>query len=520
MLEEIIAGFLSLFSTLTMDTPQVYRDKTIGTTGSGTKEMDDPAFRENCTEYGTFEDATSSLFTSTKIRYVQTEKDAIQVKPTFRESLTQSLKANLSITFAVFLLAAIGIGILYFDLRTCDLCFEWKSHNHTVPFSVMRIKVIGDSIEGVWLNIWFPTSIAILFGWHDFKQHYVSIMHTGFLFGLIASLYLTYLLLFGVYDTNVLYHVPCNFIFATNLIVGSLMVVRKIRKIHPNVSYSDAQIMAVVSFEFVASFAISMFYRYAAVPWFNSLDNETYRFIVATLTPILVLLPTAVCRHMALWRSSEIINPQRSFVLVYFMRGASITLYRIMQADFQSLWLFIGLSFFSGFSYVVRTATLNFRNKIWARVVKLLRKTCCARLRQLPVDTAKSRRLRADIEIQNILFESNTLIISQAYLVLYMITSFELSDWNVIKESLIRLAIGLAIEFFFNTLSIFFNLHWYNVPIPRVWSECWRRHVFANAVILLTIVSYFTVVLLKVFQTRMHDSYVVRNCTLPHESWR
>ena len=144
----------------------------------------------------------------------------------------------------------------------------------------------------------------------------------------------------------------------------------------PNVSYSDAQIMAVVSVVFLASFAISMFYRYAAVPWFNSLDNKTYKFIVATLSPVLALLPTTVCRHMALWRSSEIIDPQRSFVLVYNMRAASITLYRIMQADFQSLRLFIGLLFFSGFSYVVRTATLNFRNKLWARVVELLRKTC------------------------------------------------------------------------------------------------------------------------------------------------
>ena len=516
MLEEIIAGFLSLFSTFTMDTPHVYRDKTI--TGSNTERMSDLG---ETAEYGTFMDETASLFTSANFRRVQIETDGeIHIRRRFRESLMQSLKTNLSITFAVFLLAAIGIGILYFDLRTCDLCFEWRNHNHTLPFSVMRIKLIGDSIEVIWLNLWFPTTMVILFGWHDFKRHYISTMFSGLLFGMIVSLYLTYLLLFGVYDANVVYRVPGNVIFATNLIVGSRILVRKICEIRPNVSYSDAQIMAVVSIGFLASFAISMFYRYAAVPWFNSLDNETYKFIVATLTPILALFPTAVCRHMALWRSSEIIDPPRSFVLVYFMRGASITLYRVMQADFQSFWLFIGLSFFSGFSYVFRTATLSLRRKMWARVLKLLSKTCCTRLRQLPGDTAKSRRLRADIEIQNILFESNTLIISQAYLILYMITSFELSVWDVLQDSLVRLAIGLAIEFFFNTWSIFFTIYWYNVPITRVWSQCWRKHVFANVVILATIVCYFTPVLLKVFQTRMQDSYVVRHCTLPYENWR
>ena len=84
--------------------------------------------------------------------------------------------------------------------------------------------------------------MAILFGWHNFKRHYIltMTMYAGFLFGLISSLYLTYLLLFSVYVTNVVYGVSDDVIFATNLIMGSLIVVRKIRKIRPNVSYSDA----------------------------------------------------------------------------------------------------------------------------------------------------------------------------------------------------------------------------------------------------------------------------------------
>jgi hypothetical protein len=522
MLEEIIAGFLSLFSTFTMDTPHLSRDKE-SIIGSGVEKLDrQSALRDNetHTEYGTFLDET--VF-STKLEYVQIEGDEIEVKPTFRQSLVRSLQANLSMTLAVFLLAVIGITVIYFDLRTCDLCYEWRNHNNTIPFPVMRFKLIGDCIEGILLNLWFPASLVILFGWSDFKRHYASTAYVGFVIGLMATLYLTFLLLFGVYDTKVVYRVPGNVLFATGLIVSSLRVVRKVREIHPSVSYSDVQIMTVVSVEFLTSFMIAMYYRYAAVSWFNALNNETYKFIVATLTPLLALLPTAICKHMALWRSSEIIEPQRSFVLVYFMRGTSITLYRVMQADFKSLWLFIGLSLFSGFSYVFKIATLSLRNKIWARVIKLLRNTCCPRLRQLSINTPHSRRLKADTEIQNILFENNTLIISQAYFVLYMITSFELSDWAVIKESLIRLAIGLAIEFFFHTLSIFFHIHWYNIPIPRVWSQCWRRHVFANAVILVVIVCYFTGVLLSVFQVRMSGSsevYVIRNCTLPYENWR
>ncbi len=439
MFEEIIAGFLSLFSAFTIDTPHVYRDKT-SINGSDLEQLDESRFWDD----------------ETQTEYVKTDEDGIQVKPTFRQSMTRSLKANLSITLAVFLLATVGITFLYFDLRTCDLCFEWKNHNNTIPFPVMRFKLIGDCIEGILLNLWFPTSLMILFGWSDFKRHYISTTYVGFLIGLMATLYLTYLFLFGLYDTKVVYRVPGNVLFVIGLIVGSLVLVRKIREIHPNVSYSDVQITTVVSVQFLASFLMAMYCRYATVPWFNALDNEMYKFFVAALTPLLALFPIAVCKHMALWRSSEFIDPGRSFVLVYAMRGATITLYRIMQADFKSLWLFIALSLFSGFSYVFRTATLSIRNKIWAVVIKLLNKTCCSRLRQLPVNTSHSRRLKADTEIQNILFENNTLIISQAYLVLYMITNFELSDWTVIKESLIRLAIGYNDRILFQHFVNFF----------------------------------------------------------------
>ena len=511
MLEEIIAGFLSLFSAFTTDVPRVSRNKT--TINSSEQE----ALLYRHTEYGTFEDETTIMPVNCNYVRINNEGEIIQLKPTVQQSLIRSLKTNLSITIAVFLLAIIGITVLYLDLRTNDLCFEWRTHNHTIPLRILRLKLIGDCVEGILLSLWFPITMVILFGWSEFKRHYASTVLAGLMFGFMAILYLTFLMVYNVYDTNVVYRVPGNMLFAINLLVGSIIVVRKIREIRPNVSYSNLQMIIVISVEFLTSFAVAMFYRYLAVPLFNSLKNETWKFFVAMLTPLLILLPTAVCKHMALRRSSEIIQQQRSFILVYFMRGSSIALYRIMQADFQNLWLFVGLSFFSGLSYVFRTATWNIRNKIWARVIKLLRATCCANLRQLPVNTPHSRRLKADLEIQNILFENNILIVSQAYLVLYMISSFELSEWTVIKKSLSRLAIGLTIEFVFNTLSVFFHIHWYNIPIPRVWTKYWRRHIFANAVILVVIVCYFTVVLLSVFQVRMHNSptaYVIKNCTM------
>ena len=55
--------------------------------------------------------------------------------------------------------------------------------------------------------------------------------------------------------------------------------------------------------------------------------SDTEKF-VAVMVPGLTIIPAAICKHMALRRSSEVVDPGRSFVLVYFIRGGVILLYR------------------------------------------------------------------------------------------------------------------------------------------------------------------------------------------------
>ena len=302
-------------------------------------------------------------------------------------------------------------------------------------------------------------------------------------------------------------------------------VVRKIRQNHPTVSYTYYHIFAVFAVPLFSVFSMALFYKYGVVQWFNSLDNVWYRFILAMLSPTLALLSTALCRHIALWHTSEIIEPGRSFALVYYIRAVFITLYRIMQADFGNIWLFVGLSLVSSLAGFLRTATTRIRTKVWARIIKLLNRTCCSRLHHLPGDTPRHRRLKADIEIQNAFFENISIIWSQSYIVLYGTINFQLSDWSLVKTSLTRIAIGLGIEFVFNILSTFVRIYWYDIPVARVWSKFWKRHLFANGVIVAVFICYFVTPLLKVVGKRFHDTsaggnYVIRNCTLPYESWR
>ena len=297
---------------------------------------------------------------------------------------------------------------------------------------------------------------------------------------------------------------------------------RKFKLLHPFTSYSRFHIVIVISLDFVAGLAIAMIYKYFVVPFFNKLEDRINKAIMAAITPGIALIPTAVCKYLALKQSSEMIRPDRSFFLAYFLRGAAISLYRIMQADFKSISLFVGLSLLHGFSNVLSKATEKLREKMWLRFIACLRKTFCGRrLELVPLDTPHYRRLKADIEIQDMLFEYNALVVSQVYMVLYLITSFNKSPWLVIKGSLIRMVIGLAIDLVFNCISVFIHIHYRDVPMRRVWFKCWKRHMIANAIILMVVILFFTSDVLRVFQTLRDEwaaEYSTKNCTLPFRS--
>ena len=66
----------------------------------------------------------------------------------------------------------------------------------------------------------------------------------------------------------------------------------------------------------------------------------------------------------------------------------------------------------------------------------------------MPCNTPHYRRLKADLDIQDMPFEYSTIVTSQAYFVLYHIESFKLSMSSFFFEVLKRVAIGIAIDFF------------------------------------------------------------------------
>ena len=529
MLEEILALLLSLFSLVSNETPRVSFRETSHTQEESTD--DDkwlPYINEEYKNVDVSEELTSVslLLPNEDLHpgYNRIPSGSLLERKSVWKSFRKAIWASISMAFSLLLPTAFTIILLYADLNTNDLCFEWQHHNNTVPSSVIRIRAIGRSVEVLIINLWFPLTAVILFGWRDFKLKFLSVLYIAFIFAEATVIYYLFLLAFGVFDSHTYYRYPVNILFFTGLICCSVVMVHSIRMSDVSVSYSKLHIMALLSTQLVVSTILSYTYRYGIVSYFISFREEKYKFLVAALAPAITIIPVVICKHIALRRSSEVVHPGRSFVLASFIRGGVIYLYRIMQADFQNIWLFIGLSLFSSVMIFLKKATHRVRMALWKYIISLLRRTvCCARLGEMPCNTPHYRRLKADLDIQDMLFEYSTLVLSQAYFVSYHVESFELSMSSFFFEALKRVAIGIAIDFLFNCLSNFVQIHYYNIPIARVWKKYWKRHLFAHMIIVVVIVSYFTEVLLSCFRARESGTneipYIVKNCTFFNSDW-
>jgi hypothetical protein len=245
---------------------------------------------------------------------------------------------------------------------------------------------------------------------------------------------------------------------------------------------------------------VSMIYIYTLPLMVMDTKDETKQVILLAITPFLPVIPIVICDRCTLIEISKITNRVYGFIFVCLSRGIVISLCRIIQADFTSIWLFMGVSLFQGFLKVAGKATEGLRGKVLTDFFKRPR-------------NPKSPRFMADIEIQDMLFECTTLILSQGLVGLSLIQTCGNSHLDVLNKSLVRIAIGLGIDFIFNCLSIFIQMRWYHVPLHTAWLNHWKYHMLVNVFALS--------IILLIHKPSLITAYEIQNdnCTSVFTHW-
>jgi hypothetical protein len=439
-------------------------------------------------------------------------------------TLLHSCKTSLCVSFtiiaAVIPVSLLMISVLYMDVNTSNICYQqlMNNNNRSLPQKRMRYVIIGHDIEGIALNLWFQLSLILLFGWERFKLHHSATLLLGFVLGLVVVIFKTTLFLVEINFTETKYRYPGNVVFFFGVVYSSYMVAKKVCATFSSrtIRLKKRHVFAIISTQFFLGGLVAMAYRYAFVPWYRNTKNGTDQAIIAMSTTTLFLLPVIISENLAV-KSFLFVNAGRSFVLVYFVNGVSILLYCIMQAGVNDLDIFIALSVFRGVFQVFQTATVKIRQRIFIGIWKCLVRKCtsCPPVGEFE-ESRDHRRLKVDKEVQVMLYQSIAIIISQAYLVLYLTSNYHVETQDILREFILKRAfIGIGISFVANYLSILIHIHRHKAQLEKVWRSHWKLHVIAVSLVGVLSICYFTPVLLSVFKTfASTKKYQIKDCSL------
>ena len=167
-------------------------------------------------------------------------------------------------------------------------------------------------------------------------------------------------------------------------------------------------------------------------------------------------------------------------MLLIVLYSVSAVVFRVMQAELNSLKLYIILSFARGAIDLLERLTIVIRDYVWYFIYKKLkgdRRELILKANQFR--SPRSMRFVADMSIQMILGESTSLIAAVGVIQLYNFMCKGKDISSEITEFFERVSIALSIDFAFNSLSFWLQDVVYECfRGSRLGEEVAETHVF------------------------------------------
>ncbi len=177
ILEELFGSCLFLISSLFIQTPPI--------TGENPHRESTSTFEENPERDEVYDGLIHCEYEEERqpgLQYNEEVQEDISVltqsdeqhRRNYWESFLRSFKVNIGLIVAVvFILGLLMVGLVILDLNTSDACIEWMLNNRKVQSYVHNLRMLGVSAKLLPLFSWFPTCIAMLWGFKEFKKNYL-----------------------------------------------------------------------------------------------------------------------------------------------------------------------------------------------------------------------------------------------------------------------------------------------------------------------------------------------------------
>ncbi|XP_078346729.1 uncharacterized protein LOC144632019 [Oculina patagonica] len=409
----------------------------------------------------------------------QDENEAMAWKR-LRPSALRTVCKSMYIGALISLLTATIIGsvympISYLTFKTVSNCEFYPKRS--IPKNVQWMRSISDVISCAFLYTWFFTCTFFLFRPYQLMGVKRKLVLAACLVYFLDTCYRVALQALGISHSSfsVLQKIPLNALFLISIFWQAYLLTnhfRMGRTRRQQVTLFLQMTVPLCSVIVLAISAASLIY-----PLYNDQNEEgKMRLVIALFAPLIGVLFKVISRIFVqrLW---NIIHPGYSYVLLAPLYCASAVMFRILQADLDSLKSIAILGIIHGAAEVIERSTMvvidHICHVIWKRT-------------SAPwgsFRTPRRERLMADIAIMSMLSESTAIVSVNGFLYLYQFIYLQNDSLLKLLQSFaITTSVQLVIEWFFTSVSLAIETRYQNMAVMAVWRRRWKRHILVAIV--------------------------------------
>ena len=426
-----------------------------------------------------------------------------------RPSAFQTVCKSMFIGALISLLTATIIGSLfmlfaYLSYKTVLNC-QFNSKD-TIPVQIQRIKCISGIISAAFLYMWYFESMLLLFRPYQLMGIKRKLFLVTFFVYCLDALYRVCLQALEMLQSKAFTSpkIPLNILFLISVCLQVYLLTT-----HFSVGRSGGQratlflqLILPSSFSYILTF-IALFSIY---PAYNK-QNKEGKLLIAIFAPLVGVVLKVISR-ISVQRLWNITHPGYSYILLAPVYFGCAVMFRVLQADLNSLQSMAILGIIHGAAEVIERSIMvvidHICHVIWKRT-------------SAPwgsFRTPRRERLMADLAIMSMLSESTGIVSVNGVLYLYQFIYLQNESFVLLLCSFaIHTSILLVIEWFFTSVSLAIETRYQNMAVMAVWRKRWKRHILVAIVNTVPLALWSSGYLIEILHGRFNKNN--RPCKMP-----
>ena len=426
-----------------------------------------------------------------------------------RPSALRTVCKSMFIGALISLLAASIIGTVFmlvsYTAYKAYLNCQFYSKK-SIPVKVEWMITISEIVSAAFLHVWFFELMLFLFRPFQLKGVKRKLFLASFLVFCLDTLYTVALQALGISQSLLpnIENIPLNVLF-----LFSIALQIYILTIHFCTGSRNRK-LAFFSQMFTPlclCYFLAIIIAYCIYPAYNkqNRDGKLLIALFAPLTGVVLKVISRTCVQM-LRRTT---HPGYSYVLLSPFHFGTAVMFRVLQADLDSLESIAILGIIHGAAEVIERSTMvvidHICHTLWKR-------------QSAPwgsFRTPRRERLMADIVITSMLSESTAIVTVNGFLYFYQFIFLkDHSFLKLLQYFVIYTSVQLLIEWFFNSVSLAIQTRFQNIAVMAVWRRQWKRHIFVAIVIVIPLAIWVSTYLLVIVHRRFPEA-PNQSCKMP-----